>query len=181
MWMLKLVHAAAEDEIRHTQISFDIAAAYLGYEKCAMAGPFPSHQINIDGDWNRIATDTAMGGCIGETMAAFRMKERIDGTLLDEYVQGIAVDEVKHAALAWTVVKWMIDHKEGLDVASEEWWNTPEVAHAQVETVFVHSDIIPSIRQQMKAIADPHVFYHEIIQTMMGFMDIKIETRKNDL
>ena len=122
MWMVRLALAAGDDEIRHSRMSFDIANAYSSDAMCAMAGSFPKHQVHIDADSNRISVDAARGGCIGETLATFKMMRVMDGAPLLNYEEQMAMDEVRHAALAWASVKWMTAQRADLDIVSEGWW-----------------------------------------------------------
>ena len=161
MWMIQLAHEAADDEIRHSQISFDIANAYSNSAMCATAGPFPEHQIHVDGDWNRISIDAATGGCIGETLAAFRMKRDVSALL--NYKVRMAMDEVKHAALAWASVKWMMVQRNDLDVSSEGGW-VRNVASFDDGGYALELETIESVRQQMMGVKDPKAVYHETVQ-----------------
>ena len=116
LWMLQLSNQAGLDEIKHTQISFDILNMYNmnKLESCIIYDRFPIHTFDIIGnDWNEISKDTAIGGCIGETISALSMikqgRETYDNIVHDIVIE-IANDEVRHAALAWIAVKWMIDN-----------------------------------------------------------------------
>ena len=156
LWMIQLAHEAAIDEIRHAQISFDFANAYSDSTKCAMVGPFPKHEVHVDRDWNRISIDAALGGCIGETLAAFKMKRDVSAVL--GYEGQMAMDEVKHAALAWASVKWMTAQREHLDVADDEWW----MRKAEVMDggrYATQRATINTIHQQMMDAQDVKTFY----------------------
>lgn len=177
LWMIQLANTAGSDEIRHAQISFDIANLYMNGTQCVVPGPFPQHQVNVDGDWDRIATDTAIGGCIGETVSAFKMMESTSETVLDEYIRQIAMDEVRHAALAWTSMKWMIDQRHHLDsvgdfdlnVGEQQWW-TQLIAEGKASSennqVFVYDVVIPQIQQMLESRRDYQELYREIVEML---------------
>ena len=175
LWMIELANAAAADEIRHAQISFDIANAYLGGVQCVVPGIFPHHQVDVDGDWNRIAVDTAIGGCIGETAAAFRMIKSAEQSLYEDAVRQIAMDEVRHAALAWAVLDWMIEksesHGDHLDVAREDWWSSQETLNGIAPEIgaLVYEVLIPSILEEIKA-WDHRQFHDEVLDTLTFFI-----------
>ena len=131
IWILKLSNKASLDEIKHTQLSFDIVNMYNNNnngQMCITYDQFPVHSLNIDNDWNEILRDTAIGGCIGETISVFEMAtENKYNNVIDDIVYEIAQDEIRHAALAWITVKWIID-KAGeedidiIDVENRNWW-----------------------------------------------------------
>ena len=177
LWMIKLANIAGLDEIRHAQISFDIANGHLNERECVVPGPFPQHQVTVDGDWNRIAMDAVIGGCIGETVAAFKMMESVSGTTLDEFVRQIAMDEIRHAALAWISVKWMIEQRQdivggdNMNVGNQEWWKQ-QIAGRKLssENVFVYDAVIPTILQMIKSQRNHQELYSEIVDMMTSLM-----------
>eukprot|EP01084_Bolivina_argentea_P131520 232129_1 len=124
LWFIELSNQASIDEIRHAKVSFDIANMYLNSEQCMISDVFPSHVVNIDADWNRISKDVVIGGCLGETLSAFKMIKNKYGNIIDEYLYSMAMDEIKHSALAWVTIKWMIDNVEenNIDVGNVNWW-----------------------------------------------------------
>ena len=181
LWMIELANTAGADEIRHAQISFDIANAYLDGNhgsygaQCAIPGEFPQHQVHVDGDWNRIAVDTAIGGCIGETVSAFKMLQRSNGSIFDGIVKQIAMDEVRHAALAWTVVDWMIENHESrdlhLDVANKGWWasqSTEKGMDFDVGSV-IYDEMIHSIFGEIK-VWDHQLLYSEVVELLTSLI-----------
>merc|ERR1712198_308783 len=113
--------------------------------------------MEIDGDYNRIALDTAIGGCFGETLSAMTYEDQLNiglkGMDIDNAVRqkfsGIAVDEVEHAALAWTTVKWIIGQFEDTEVGKREWWTQEltkrdRASQSNAERI-VYGELIPSM------------------------------------
>ena len=154
LWLIQLATNAITDEIRHTQIAFDIANTMNhNDELCNTPNKFPSHKINIDGDWNKIALDTAIGGCIGETISALTMEVGFNN-IIDEYIYSIAKDEIRHSALAWTAIKWMIDNNDGLDVdiADRNWWKKlieERKQNANLKEMDIYNNVIPAILNKL--------------------------------
>merc|ERR1719499_1535627 len=104
LWFLEKANIAALQEIEHARISFDILNMYLMHNYaangCVEYSAFPIHSVNIDGDYNRIALDTAIGGCFGETLSAMTYHEHLNLDLkgldidsaLRQKLNGIAMD-----------------------------------------------------------------------------------------
>eukprot|EP01083_Nonionella_stella_P036931 100728_1 len=177
LWMIQLSNKAGLEEIKHTQISFDIANWYLHgmYQDrtCVTPNVFPQHSVNINADWNRIASDTAIGGCLGETTAALTMRTQMYGNMIDDYIDEIAMEEVRHAALAWVAVKWMIDHVSDdvhMDVGSRYWWQYQIENGKQrvsgVDGMYVYEHVIPLILEQMWVVEDYKEFYGFVVRTI---------------
>eukprot|EP01083_Nonionella_stella_P020140 55827_1 len=169
LWLMELSNQAALDEIKHAQISFDVANMYLGGPQCIVSSIFPQHEIQMDADWNVISKDAAIGGCIGETVAAFRMVEKAQyGNVIDGYLYEMAEDEIKHAALAWITVKWMMDNAPNgidLDVARKEWWS--DVILRATSDADVVGSVVSSILNQMwMDCKDYHALYQLIIEEL---------------
>jgi hypothetical protein len=100
---------AAVDERRHARICFGLAAAYGG----AAVEPEPLAELSIrDGGLVRVAIDTFIEGCVGETVAAAcvrRAASEAHDPELGRLLARIADDEADHAALAWQTLAWAID------------------------------------------------------------------------
>ncbi|MDC0721544.1 ferritin-like domain-containing protein [Nannocystis bainbridge] len=99
---------ASLEEIDHAQRCFALASHYAG----APLGPGPLHAVPIrDADLVRLACDTFVEGCVGETIAALiatRAARRCADTTVAATLTKIADDEAEHAALAWATVAWAI-------------------------------------------------------------------------
>ena len=184
LWFLERANVAALQEIEHTQISFDILNMYLmrNYAEsgCIVYDSFPAHTVNVDSDYNRIAIDTAIGGCFGETLSAMTYREQLNEDLkglavesaVTRKLNGIAMDEIEHAAFAWTTVKWIIDQFEGTEVGQREWW-TRELRKRERTTRdeterMVYREVIPSmVFRLLNAEGDYQSFYAETKESMV--------------
>ncbi len=96
---------AARDEARHTRIATRFA------ERAGARVPQP-HFAPCRGvpSLEAIATENAVEGCVGETYGAalaLRQAQCARDPELREAMKGIARDEMRHAALAWEVARWL--------------------------------------------------------------------------
>ncbi len=105
--LLEGCHRAAMDEVRHARMALDVARA-LGGESWDF-GPLPSVPTRAV-TLRQIALDALLEGCIGEGaaaaaahIAAARAREEIA-----EVQRTIAVDETRHAGLAWATLRWAL-------------------------------------------------------------------------
>ncbi|MCA9635179.1 MAG: ferritin-like domain-containing protein [Myxococcales bacterium] len=102
---------ALADEIDHARLCFALASAYRG----AAVGP---GKLAIDaaldgsGELTAVVARALVEGCIGETLAAFHAgiaaSEAADPAVAG-VLRRIADDELEHAALAWSFVRWALD------------------------------------------------------------------------
>lgn len=113
--LIEKAHEAALDEILHARICFAIASSY---GRGGM-GPGP---LAVDRALDDVSTlpllvqSTIFEGCMGETIAAAEARaaaERTKERAAREALFRIAVDEERHAELAWSFVGW------GLSAAPE--------------------------------------------------------------
>lgn len=105
--LLEATHAAALDEIRHARDAFAIASRLAG--RTIEPGPFPeaarmSAQITL----RALAVETFVDGCIAEACAALEASRaaREAEPSIAAVLEGVAADESRHAALAWSIVAW---------------------------------------------------------------------------
>lgn len=108
---------AALDEIRHAQacaeLAWSLGAARRGPSRVAPVAP--RHP-----DLRRLAVDTFIEGCVGETVAAVALRtavEACDDAEMVRVVAAIAEDEERHAALAWRTLGWALE-QGGTEVRS---------------------------------------------------------------
>ncbi len=101
---------AMADEIKHAEIAFSLASAHAGRH----LGPGP---LPIDGSLSHldpadVAERLFLEGCVGETVAAAEARS-LAITSADEAARSalelIAVDETRHAELAWRALAWLLD------------------------------------------------------------------------
>jgi hypothetical protein len=105
---------AALDEVRHAELCFALASAYLGEP----LGPGPldlaeaAHLAESIGDF---AEAVAREGCIGETLSAVdAAARRADATdpAVREALAIIEADESRHAVLAWRTLRWLLERED---------------------------------------------------------------------
>ncbi len=108
----ELVRDAQEaigDETEHARLAFGLASAFAGKP----LGPGP---LAIDGaldgfDLHDFVATLIREGCIGETLAAIEAREALEH-VTDPAVRAvleiIARDELRHAALAWRTLGWVV-------------------------------------------------------------------------
>jgi len=110
--------AAAEDEYRHAETSFEIASLILGEPVEPQAIPPSSHDFGYN--LADLALGTAEEGCIGETLSALKAAQEVDEGIdaydgitdemkafLKDKVKTIVLEESRHAMLAWRTVSWV--------------------------------------------------------------------------
>ncbi|MCH9680878.1 MAG: ferritin-like domain-containing protein [Deltaproteobacteria bacterium] len=111
--LLQQCQRAAMDEIRHAGLALDIARG-LG-DRSWDFGPLavvPARSVTLE----QIAVDALLEGCIGEGAAAAAAHLSADRSR-DEIAtvqRIIAVDETRHAALAWATVRWALEQDPSL-------------------------------------------------------------------
>jgi len=99
---------AGMDEVRHAAACFELARAFGCTE--TTPGPLPLCAPR-EGDLARLARDTFIEGCVGETvsaLAATRASERTTGAPQKVW-RLLAADETRHASLAWRTLRWALD------------------------------------------------------------------------
>ena len=109
--LLRDVHEAAMDEVRHAELCFALASAYAGapLEPAGfpIAGP-----IAVERDLAAIAAYSVVEGCIGETLAAVQAEEQRKRAKDPAVVRALEItvaDEIRHAELSFRLVAWAID------------------------------------------------------------------------
>lgn len=105
--LVKDTQRAGMDEVRHASACFDVARA-LGCT-ATTPGPLPPCAPRAP-DLVRLARDTFIEGCVGETvsaLAATRASDRATGAVRSVW-RLLAADETRHAALAWRTLAWAL-------------------------------------------------------------------------
>ncbi len=108
--LIARAHEAALDEVRHAQIAFALASLYAGTQ----LGPGRFEAVtraSTDGDLRSLALETFADGCIGETAAAHQAElaaAAAQDPVVATALAGIAEDEARHGALAWSIVAWCV-------------------------------------------------------------------------
>lgn len=112
--LLSRAHRAATDEVEHARLAFGLASAYAGtpvgpgmFDPGAQA---PRDEIDI-------VTSAIVEGCIEETLSAALASiaaAQTEDVVVAAVLRKIARDEERHAALAWSFVRWVADARPDL-------------------------------------------------------------------
>ncbi|MCA9686255.1 MAG: ferritin-like domain-containing protein [Myxococcales bacterium] len=113
--LLGELQEAAQDEVEHAQRCFGLAARFSGLAR--EPGALPTLEprvgdIEAEADWVRLAVDTFVEGCVGETIAASIARVSAASAkdpAAREALEAIAEDESRHAAFSWRLVRWAIE------------------------------------------------------------------------
>ncbi len=136
--LLGEVQLAAADEVEHATRCFGLAARFSGLER--EPGPLTSLEPRVRGlagmdpedprvgaDWVRLALDTFVEGCVGETIAtlvAKRAQRRCEDPATLSLLSSIVDDEGRHAGLAWRTIQWILEtcgtHRDAVLAALEQ-------------------------------------------------------------
>jgi hypothetical protein len=109
--LVRDTHAACVDEVRHAELCLALASAYLGHDVEPSRLPFASAVV-VGGDLAAIAAESALEGCVGETVAAVQAYEsllRATDPAVREVLAVTVEDETRHAELAWRFLAWALD------------------------------------------------------------------------
>lgn len=110
---------AMRDEVRHAELALALARRFGALP--LQPGPLdsgPARSVALED----VVVATVREGCIGETLAAAQAElalQRATDPAVVSALQEIAVDEARHAALAWRVVQWALSVDPSLRGAVE--------------------------------------------------------------
>lgn len=125
---------ALVDETKHARLAFDLASRFGG--RRIGPGALSMDGALDDGSVEAILRTTIVEGCVGETMAALEARAALE-LCLDEGVSAaleqIAVDEERHAALAWKVVSWIVEERPDLRNVAERVFSQAAAQRASSE------------------------------------------------
>ncbi len=99
----RLAERAARDERRHARVMARLARRAGVRPRRARVDPVPLRPLEA------IALENGVEGCVRETygaLLAWRQAERARDPEVARAMRGIAVDETRHAELAWAVHRW---------------------------------------------------------------------------
>lgn len=108
--LLRDVHAAALDEVRHAELTFALASHYLG----APVGPaalVEAAAFSGSRSLAELAAAAVREGCVGETLAAAvaaAQHEAATDPAVRSLLAVVAADEGGHAGLAYRIVAWAL-------------------------------------------------------------------------
>ncbi len=117
--LLAELQQAAQDEVVHAQRCFGFAARFSGQARQPGALTTLAPRVadpSAEADWVRLAVDTFVEGCVGETIAtlvARRGLRHCDDPATVRTLEEIVEDEGQHAGLAWRTVSWILDEGAG--------------------------------------------------------------------
>ncbi|MEO8874305.1 MAG: ferritin-like domain-containing protein, partial [Polyangiaceae bacterium] len=119
--LIEAAKRAEADEVRHTRITTRIARAH--------GGKMPKVRVarQTKRSLEAMAIENVVEGCVRETFAALIamwQAERATDAQIAAAMKEIAVDETRHAALAWSVAAWA---EPQLDAAAQERVNTAKI------------------------------------------------------
>jgi len=118
LWLLAETQAALGDEIRHAEMSIARSGGAFG--------ALPAATAPIARDVASLFRDVFRGGAIGEARAAM-LAERQWLETGDPFHETIAIDEARHAALAFKTLRWLLDtHPELAAVRDDEIARAPD-------------------------------------------------------
>jgi hypothetical protein len=104
--LVERAHQAALDEIAHARAAFALASRDEGGPRGPGAMALPARP---PATFERVAVETFLEGCVGETCAAIVAAcaaEGADDAPSARALARIADDEARHAELAWRVLRW---------------------------------------------------------------------------
>jgi hypothetical protein len=106
---------AALDEVRHAQLSFEIASSFVSDGAAVEPGPLPTAVHRYEQNLTKLALSAVKEGCVDETLSALSMAAELDAAktayrkssgLIFDRLKNIAGDEGTHSTLAWRTVHW---------------------------------------------------------------------------
>lgn len=132
---------AMADEIRHARLAFGAASALAG--ETISAGALDTAGALDENSLVAIVLAAVREGCVGETIAAAQATfaaQACEVASLRELLEAIAVDEQRHAALAWRFVRWAVaTHPELAPVVADALAEGPALSGAGVDP---HADVL---------------------------------------
>jgi hypothetical protein len=108
--LVQAAHRAALDEVVHARLCFALAESYLG----APLAPGPidlGGAVAVSSDACEVAERLAREGCVGETLSAMDLGERLRQArdpAVRRVLAVLARDETRHAELAWRALAWLV-------------------------------------------------------------------------
>jgi hypothetical protein len=140
--LLREVHVAIADELRHAKLCFGLARRFGGVAVEPGGLPLPVGVLERVGD--PVATALALfeEGCINESLAACEAADAA-GVCEDaearEVLDTIAGDERRHATFAWAALRWL------LDTYGERVRGPVRARLARVAPAYVHGSMGPTL------------------------------------
>ena len=110
--LLRDVQGAIADELRHAEACFELARRFAGV--AVGPGPLPLSRSAFVRVGDPIATTIGVfeEACVNESVAACAAAEaasRSEDPEVRRVLEGIAVDERRHAVAGWAALRWLLD------------------------------------------------------------------------
>lgn len=134
---------AQADEIRHAADAFALASALDG--RSWGPGPLDLTGVSARSTLDGVLVAAIIEGCVGETLAAHEAAvaaEAAADPAIAALLRGVADDEARHAALAWRIVRWVLDARPDLADLARDTFATA-TAHARVRPASDGPDLSP--------------------------------------
>lgn len=115
--LVRAAQAAARDEIDHARLAYALASAYAG----ALVGPAAlpvQGAIERESCREEILDALIHEACVGETLAALEASEaaaQARDPRVAVRLEQIARDELRHAALGWQALQWMVEGSDAVE------------------------------------------------------------------
>lgn len=150
---LGAISQMAADEVRHTELSRDVAEAFGGYTEDIPSGLPYAPQSLADNASGSFAQWVVGNGCVSETLSLELMRARLQHTrhpAIAEVLQRILQDEAVHARTSWLTAERVVPMLDGFDreVLSEYVLELVEV----VRRTFVTSGLPAAVRDEARRI-----------------------------
>ncbi len=114
-------HRAGLDEVEHARLAFALASSYAG--RSFGPGPLDLSRVTVGRDAREVLRALVEEGCVGETLGAAEARA-IAGEATDAAVQAfhdrVAIEEQRHAELAYRTLAWMLAGADDEDAAFVE-------------------------------------------------------------
>ncbi|MCB9525708.1 MAG: ferritin-like domain-containing protein [Myxococcales bacterium] len=113
-----LVAAAQQaglDEVVHARLCYGVAGQLAG--EPVGPGPLSLAGVDLAVDPVTVLREVIVEACVGETLGAaeaFHLADRAADPALAAVWRQIADDELRHAALGWRTLRWLLGHFSGL-------------------------------------------------------------------
>jgi hypothetical protein len=110
--LLRDLHAAIDDELRHTRACFELARRFGGVELSPGPMPMPTGALARLGDPIATALGLFDEACVNESVAACAAAEaaaRSDDPDVRRTLETIAADERRHAIAGWAALRWLLE------------------------------------------------------------------------
>ena len=108
--LLTASQKASIDEIKHAKMCYGLAGNFL--RSRVEAGVLDVEESLEFSTHKDIIQSVITEGCIGETLSAIQMKvgsQSAKQSVVKQILEEIAIDESKHAQLAWNTIQWAIE------------------------------------------------------------------------